>query len=64
MPRRKKLNVDKILDDVKKQPELELEKNDLKAIIIAAFLVLLPILLIFIGVVLGIYWLFFGRITL
>lgn len=58
---RGKQNVDAILEKTKNEPELDLEKGDLKAIIIAAFLVLTPVLLIFIGAIGLVYWLFIGR---
>jgi len=56
-----KLNADKVLAKTKEEPALELEKGDLKAIIIAAMLVLFPILLVFVGALLFIFWLFVGR---
>lgn len=40
---------------------VELEKGDLLAIFLAAFLVILPIILIVTVVMLGTYWLFIGR---
>jgi len=58
---RKKLNVEKILEQTKEEPELELEKGDVKAIIIAAIITILPVLLVFIAGVLLVYWLFIGR---
>ena len=59
--KRNKVDADKILAKTKEEPPLELEKGDLKAIFIAAMLVLFPILLAFIGALLFIFWLFVGR---
>ena len=58
---RKKLNVEEIEARVKDEPKLELEKGDLKAIVIAAFITLGPFLLFLIGVPFLVFWLFFGR---
>lgn len=58
---RKKLNVNKVIEQTKKEPELELEKGDITAIIIAAVITLLPILLVIVGGLLFVYWLFIGR---
>ena len=48
--------------DVKKAEEKgmteELEKGDIPAMIIAAFLVFTPVILLIIGIVWGLYWLF------
>jgi len=48
--------------DVKKAEEKgmaeELEKGDIPAMIIAAFLVFTPVILLLIGIVWGLYWLF------
>ncbi|MCL2286129.1 MAG: hypothetical protein FWC32_07150 [Firmicutes bacterium] len=59
--KREKLDVNSVIEKTKQEPELELEKGDLMAIIIAAVIVILPVLLSFIGGVLLIYWLFIGR---
>ena len=57
LKRKKKAEIEK---DESLKP-LDLEKGDLTAIIIAAFIVIVPVLLIFIAVVLGAYWLLIGR---
>jgi len=48
--------------DVKKAEEShmkeELEKGDVPAMLIAAFLVFTPVILLLIGIVWGLYWLF------
>lgn len=48
--------------DVRKAEEKELteelEKGDIPAMIIAAFLVFTPVILLLIGIVWGLYWLF------
>ena len=59
--RRGKINTNKILERTKEEPALELEKGDLKAIIIAAFLVLFPVLLVFVGALFFVFWLLVGR---
>jgi len=56
----KRKKKEEITDDMDMKP-LDLEKGDLTAIVIAAFIVILPVLLIFIAVMLGAYWLFIGR---
>jgi len=60
-PGREKIDADGIIERTKNEPELELEKGDLKAIIIAAMVVMLPALVVFVSVVLFVYWLFIGR---
>ncbi|MFA7019251.1 MAG: hypothetical protein WC239_09735 [Sphaerochaetaceae bacterium] len=52
------LDVKKIEERHKKEEKLPLEKNDLLAMLIAAFIVFLPVLLLLIGIVYGIMWLF------
>jgi len=59
--KRDKVDVNRVLEKTKQEPELELEKGDLTAIIIAACIVILPVLLSFVGVVLLVYWFFIGR---
>ena len=54
-------NPKETMDRVKDEPPLELEKGDVWAIILAAIITFLPVLIIFIGWVLLIYWLFVGR---
>jgi len=58
---RRKAKAEEIEKRVKNEKPLDLEKGDLKAIIIAAFITMLPILLGLIAVVLIIYWLLIGR---
>lgn len=52
------LDVKKIEERHKKEEKLPLEKNDLLAMLIAALIVFLPVLLLLIGIVYGIMWLF------
>jgi len=52
---------EKIIEKTKTEAPLELEKGDLKAIIIAAFITLFPIVLVFAGILGLAYWLLFGR---
>ena len=59
--RENRARLNKVLEETKTQAPLELEKNDLKAIIIAAFIVIFPILLVFVGVVALLYWVAIGR---
>jgi len=44
-----------------KMEQLELEKGDFLAMVIAAFITFLPVLLVTLTVVFGIAWLLFGR---
>ncbi len=52
------LDVKKIEERHKKEEKLPLEKNDLLAMLIAALIVFLPVLLLLIGIVYAIMWLF------
>jgi len=58
---RRKAKTKEIEKRVKDEKPLELEKGDLKAIIIAAFITMLPMLGIVIAALLIVYWLFIGR---
>jgi len=51
--------MDAIIERAKTEPPLELEKGDLKAMIIAAFIVFFPFVLVFSGSLILIYWLIF-----
>jgi len=56
------LDVDKAEEDFEERMEgVELEKADRPAMIIAAFIVFIPALLLVIGVFVLAIWLFFGR---
>jgi len=56
------LDVDKAEEDFEERMEgVELEKADRLAMIIAAFVVFIPALLLVIGVFVFAIWLFFGR---
>ena len=56
------LDVDKAEEDFEERMEgVELEKNARPAMIIAAFVVFIPVLLLVIGVFVFAIWLFFGR---
>ena len=52
------LDVKKIEERHKTEEKLPLEKNDLLAMLIAATIVFLPVILILIGMVYGLMWLF------
>lgn len=52
------LDVKKIEERHKTEDKLPLEKNDLLAMLIAATIVFLPVILILIGMVYGLMWLF------
>jgi hypothetical protein len=58
---RERKKADEALKRAKGEPALELEKGDLKAIIIAAFITLAPIMLIFAGGIALAFWLLIGR---
>ena len=45
----------------KKMEELELEKGDFPAMVIAALITFLPVVLIAMAVIFGLVWLIFGR---
>ena len=45
----------------KKMEELQLEKGDFPAMVIAAIITFLPVLLIAMAIVFGLLWLLFGR---
>jgi len=47
---------DAILERTKNEEPLELEKNDLLAIIMAAFAVFVPFILILAGIMIGAWW--------
>jgi len=49
-----------ILEKAKTEPPLELEKGDLKAMIIAAFIVFFPFILVFAGTLIFLYWFIFN----
>ncbi|MCL2203713.1 MAG: hypothetical protein FWB88_07220 [Defluviitaleaceae bacterium] len=49
-----------IIERAKTEEPLELEKGDLPAMILAAFIVFLPFLLVFIGSLGLVFWLFFS----
>lgn len=51
---------DKFRDTLKEEP---LEKGDIPAMMLAAALVILPILILLVLIILGISWLFVGRFT-
>lgn len=58
-----KKKVDKVLDAKKinidnEQEKIELEKNDMAALLIAGFITMLPALLIVLAIVLGVTWFF------
>lgn len=56
------LDVEKAEEDFEERMEdVELEKKDRPAMIIAAFIVFVPALLLVIGVFIFVIWLFFGR---
>ena len=57
----RRAEAEKTLNRVKNEDELDLEKGDLKAIIIAAFITFVPVLLVFIVPLLLLYWLTLGR---
>jgi len=50
---------DAIFEKAKTEEPLELEKNDLKAMIIAAIIVFVPFILLFSGVLFFAWWFFF-----
>lgn len=57
--------VNRVLNATKADPEkapdkIELEKNDMAALLIAGFVTLLPALLIVMAIILGVFW-FFAR---
>lgn len=54
----KVINVKKIEEEHTKSEPLELEKGDFKAMIIAAFIVFSPIVLVLTGIVLLLYFIF------
>lgn len=58
---RRKKEADEILERTKTEDGLDLEKGDVLAIFIAAFITLMPILLVLFASVGLIYWLFIGR---
>lgn len=58
---RKKLNPKKTMERVKQEKRLDLEKGDLTAILIAAFITFVPMILVLAGVVFFAFWLFVGR---
>ncbi|HBB28529.1 MAG TPA: hypothetical protein DC000_04645 [Clostridiales bacterium] len=58
-----KKKVDKVLDAKKinidnEQEKIELEKNDMAALLIAGFITMLPALLIVLAIILGVTWFF------
>ncbi len=57
--------VNRVLNATKADPDkapdkIELEKNDMAALLIAGFVTLLPALLIVMAIILGVFW-FFAR---
>ena len=58
---RKRINIKEIEDRTKNEEPLELEKGDLKAIVLAAFATLMPIALAMGGAMLLVYWFMVGR---
>ena len=59
--KRNKIKVTETLERVKNEDRLELEKGDLKAIMIAALIVFGPVVLIFCGGMFLLYWAFVAR---
>ncbi|MFI3115859.1 MAG: hypothetical protein R3Y12_06955 [Clostridia bacterium] len=60
--------ISKVVDVEKSEKEFEenvekiqLEKNDLPAMLISAFLVFVPAIALFVGTFVGVIWLFFFR---
>ncbi len=60
-PRYKKYTKQEIAEANQKLRETEFEKGDLLALIIAALLTFIPMMLVVLGVMVGIIWLFFIR---
>ena len=56
-----RINYKETAERVKKEKPLALEKGDLTAIMIAAFLVIGTMMAVFTGTILLVYWLFIGR---
>lgn len=52
------LDVEKLEEQHKEEKLEELEKGDFLAMVIAALLVFTPVILLLIGIVYGLYWLF------
>ena len=57
----KKKTKEELNEHYDKMEQLELEKGDFLAMVIAAFITFLPVLIIALAIVFGIAWLFFGR---
>lgn len=58
-----KNKVDRVLEATKADPEkapekIELEKNDMAALLIAGIITMLPVLLIVLAIILGVTWFF------
>jgi uncharacterized membrane protein YqjE len=60
-PRYKKYTKEEIAEANQKLRETEFEKGDLLALIIAALITFVPMMLVVLGIMVGIIWLFFIR---
>jgi len=57
----KRKSKEELNDHYDKMEELELEKGDFPAMVIAAIITFLPILIIAMVIIFGLVWLIFGR---
>lgn len=60
---KRRVDVEAVMNRTKTEKSLRLEKGDLPAIIIAAFAVFTPFLLVFTGALAFAYWLIVGRFS-